>query len=87
MQAFLVTMHAVFTFYANRGFQVGGVPVSYHWRELPQVSFLSRQTFCRDKHVRQNMSFISTKICLSRQTYFCGDKSFVATNIILSRQK
>ena len=44
MQAFLVTMHAVFTFYANRGFQVGGVPVSYQWRELPQVSFLSRQT-------------------------------------------
>ena len=23
----------------------------YHWRELPQVSFLSQQKFCRDKHV------------------------------------
>ena len=23
----------------------------YHWRELPQVSFLSRQNFCRDKDV------------------------------------
>ena len=23
----------------------------YHWRELPQVPFLSRQTFCRNKRV------------------------------------
>ena len=23
----------------------------WHWRKLPQVSFLLRQTFCRDKHV------------------------------------
>ena len=56
----------------------------YHWRELPQVSFLSRQTrvsrvttrlvattvcFCRDK-----IMFVATK-------YFCRDKSFVTTNI------
>ena len=43
-------------------------------------SFLSRQTFCCDKHV-----FVATK------HVFCPDKSilyvFVATNIILSRQK
>ena len=25
------------------------LPLQYHWRELPQVSFLLRQTFCRDK--------------------------------------
>ena len=30
--------------------------VGYHWRELPQVSFLSRQNFCR---------------LLSRQTRVC----------------
>ena len=60
----------------------------YHWRELPQVSFLSRQTrvsrvttrlvatkvcFCRDK-----IMFVATKL-LSRQI-------FVATDIILLRQ-
>ena len=55
----------------------------YRWLELPQVSFLSRQIFCRNKHV-----FVETK------HVFCRDKSmhvstkhvFVATNIILSRQ-
>ena len=65
-----------------------------HWQELPQVSFLSRQTrvsrvttrlvatvvcFCRDK-----IMFVATK-------YFCRNtilsrQMFVATNIILSRQ-
>ena len=71
-----------------------GLP-SYHWRKLPQVSFLSRQ----------NTSFVATKVCLllsrhnsvcrnkiylSRQAYFCHDKirvclykRFVATKIIL----
>ena len=31
-------------------------PLRYQWRELPQVSFSSRQKFCRDKHV-----FVTTK--------------------------
>ena len=49
----------------------------YHWRELPQVSFvatkvcLSRQFFCRDEH-----NFVTTKIC-------CDEYNFVATKIIL----
>ena len=52
---------------------------SYHWRELPQVLFLSRQ----------NTSFVSTNICLSfcRDKHVCCNKTFVAANIILSRQK
>ena len=109
----------------------------YHWRDLPQVSFLSRQSFfffvstnsClsrlsrqtrvrldktrpfdatkvyllrkkfekqifwRDKLTfvatitclsRQNTSFITTKVYLSRQT-FSLDKRFVAANTCLSR--
>ena len=65
----------------------------YHWRELPPVSFLSRQK-CLS---RQNPSFVATKVCLSRQNgicrnkiflltkaYFCLDKHvFVATKMIL----
>ena len=53
-----------------------------YWRKLPQVSFLSRQ----------NTSFVSTKVCLSRQNFFSGQtcfsrhKSFVATSLLLSRQ-
>ena len=49
----------------------------YQWRELPQVSFLSRQTrVCRDKS-----KLLLTKI-------FCCDKyHFVATSKLLSRQK
>ena len=47
----------------------------YHWRELPQVSFLSRQMFCRDK-----IMFVATK-------YFCHDKHvFVAKKKCLSKQ-
>ena len=59
------------------------ISVLYHRRELPQVSFLSRQTFCCDKQnkclPRQNTSFVTTKRLL-RQI-------FVTTNIILSRRK
>ena len=60
--------------------------VSYHW--LPQVSFSSRQKFCRDKHVfvttkhifcRDKSMLVATKL-LSRQIY-------VTTNIILSRER
>ena len=50
--------------------------VGYRWRELPQVSFLSQQ----------NTFFVSTKVCLSRQTYFCRDKTFVATNIYCDKR-
>ena len=74
--------------------------LQYHWRELPQVSFLSRQNTCLS---RQNTSFVATKVGLSRQTYFCRnttlaatnicrdkqfchDKSFVATSLLLSRR-
>jgi len=56
-------------------------PVYYHWRELPQVSFLSRQTCVwREKQV-----FVATKIWLSPPNKIeygpgvCRDKSFVAT--------
>ena len=67
--------------------------VIYHWRELPQVSFLSQQKFCRDKHMfvaTKNTSFVATKACLLRKTfvitntcsskilsYFCHDKRYV----------
>ena len=55
--------------------------VFYHWRELPQVLFLSRQTrVCREKR------FVSTSILLSRQK-----TCFVAKNtcdkIIACRDK
>ena len=52
---------------------------SCHWWELPQVSFLSQQKFCRDKHVH----------LLSWQKYACRYKTwqiFVATNTCLSWQ-
>jgi len=49
---------------------------SYHWRELPQVAFLSRQAyFCRDK-----------RRVLSRQTRVCCDKSIPVETKRLSRQ-
>ena len=72
--------------------EVGGA-VCYHWRELPQVSFL----------LWQNTSFVMTKVCLpwenfclsqnvchkylSRQTRVSHDKGFVMTSILLSWQK
>ena len=77
------------------GSTVISVFVPYHWGELPQVPFLSRQKFCRDKHV-----FVATKhVCvprkyLSRQAYFCRDKkrvcrdkSKLVVTKLLSRQK
>ena len=47
------------------------VTPSYHWRELPQESFLSRQSF-----VATNMClcFVTTKVCLSRQNIFFTTK-------------
>ena len=57
---------------------------TYHWRELPQVSFfLSRQT-----RVSCDKSFVVTKVCLLRQNV-CRDKNvgrdkifFGATNVL-----
>ena len=74
------------------------VTTNYHWRELPQVSFLSRQIFVatnrylsRQKFLkaksffRDKSTLVATKVRLSRQKYVCRDKTFVATNI--SREK
>ena len=49
-------------------------PVTYNWRELPQVSFLSWQ----------NTSFVTTNIILSWQKFCRNKHTFVATNV--SRQ-
>ena len=43
--------------------------VRYYWRDLPQVSFLSRPRFCHEKKL-----FVASK-------YFCRVKIFVTTNI------
>ena len=65
----------------RRGAQEGGSagkgrdPLGYRWRELPQVSFLLRQKFRRDKHV-----FVANKVCLPRQNFCCDKIMFVATN-------
>ena len=56
--------------------------VIYHWRERLQVSFLSRQKFCRDKGM-----LVATKVCLSRQKYACRDKTFLVAKVCLSRQQ
>ena len=54
--------------------ELGGRGV-YHWRELLQALFLSRQTrVCRDK-----------ARLLSRQKYTYRDKTFVALNIFVTR--
>ena len=45
-----------------------------YWRELPQVSFLSRQSFVATKPM---FVFVATK------HVFCRDKTFVATKMIL----
>ena len=59
----------------------------HYWRELPQVSFLSRQKICRDNHVffatkhvfcRDKSMLVATKL-FSRKTRVC----FVATKMIL----
>ena len=50
----------------------------YHWRELPQVSFLSRQSFLLLS--RQRVCRNKTGL-LSRQKYGCCDKTFVETKL------
>ena len=60
-----------------------GSHATYHWRELPKVSFLSRQTcVCRNRTV-----FCRVKSMLvATNTYACRDKhNFVATKVF-SRQ-
>ena len=56
---------------------------NYHWRELTQVSLLSRQTYaCYDKTLLWgDKSMFGAKKLLSRQYYVCRVKTFVATNI------
>ena len=51
------------------------IACAYHWRELPQVLLLSRQTrVCRDKILcRYKHNFVATKLS-SRQAYSCRDK-------------
>ena len=65
-------------------------PLLYHWRELPQVSFLSRQKYpCRDKtYFCRDKSFVTTKIFCRDKHNFKEEKGiFVAANILLSWQK
>ena len=50
----------------------------YRWRELPQVSFLTCLSW-------QNMSFVTTKVCLSRQKYL-SQHTFAASKDVLSWQ-
>ena len=53
--------------------------ISDHWQELPQVSFLSRQKFCHDKH-----TFVMTKVMFCRNKHmFVVTNTFVTTKIIL----
>ena len=57
-----------------------------YWRELTQVSFLSRQEFIATKHVFFVVVFFS--FCRDKRRFFFPDKQvFVATKICLSRQK
>ena len=50
-------------------------PVYYHWQELPQVSFLSQQKFCGDKHI------FCQNICHDKHLNICHDRSFVTPKI------
>ena len=61
----------------------------YHWRELPQVSFLLRQMFCCNKTLfccDKSMLVMTKKLCHDKPNYVCCDEAFVVTNIILLRQ-
>ena len=54
----------------------------YHWQELPQVLFLSRQ----NTSVYHDKIFLSRQTRLSQQNQVCRDKSFVMTKLCLSLQ-
>ena len=61
----------------------------HHWQELRQVSFLSRQRFCCDKHMfvmtYDKHVFVATRdVCFLRQKYACRNKTFVTTKLCLS---
>ena len=57
-------------------------PCYYHWRELPQAPFLSRQKFC---HVTKLLCCLSLQnVC--REKKKLSQQIFATTNIILSRQ-
>ena len=60
-------------------------PLLYHWRELPQVSFLLWQTFCCYKHIfcRNKSMLDMTKVLLRKMS---RQNIFVATEL-WSRQK
>ena len=63
------------------------VVVYYHRRELPQISFLSRQNFCHDKHMSRqkcaccDKSSVAKKMMFVAKQIFCHDKTLVMTNI------
>ena len=71
--------------------------VTYHWRELPQVSFLSPQKFCACLS-RQNTffwfvfvfatkacySFVATNFCRDKHV-FCRDKSMLAATKYITK--
>ena len=70
--------------------------MQYHWRELPQVSFLLQQKFCRDELVfvatntclsQQNTSFVVSKVCLPWQNCVCHDKVFLSRQTRVCRYK
>ena len=61
---------------------------AYHWRELPQISFFSCvRRYLHNFFATKDVSYmfvatkLLTKLCLSRQAYFCSDRRRV-----LSRQ-
>ena len=73
------------------------ISLAYHWRELQQVSFLSRQKYvCRDRHVfdatkvlwRQTKQNIDNKaknvIHIHPRVFLSRQRRFVATNTGLS---
>ena len=58
--------------------------INYHRRELPQVSFLSRQTrVCP----ATKLCIYVQKLSLSRQFFFCCAKTFVATKDVVVATK
>ena len=90
---FLLCFHLTALLYRvdswNRGFHAK--LETYRWQELPQVTFLSQQKFCRDKHmfVSKSNIFCCNKIMLvvtkllSWQNYVCHNNTFVVIKLLL----
>ena len=57
---------------------IQSVQPQYHWRELPQVCFVSTKVLSR-----QNASSVVTKVCRTRQN-FCRDKIMFVAICVLS---